>query len=102
MRLITAAAPAVTAGVTLLLSACSQSLGLDPAALALPAPAAETCAADTYQTLVGQLAGEVDTTSLPQPTRVVGSSAALTAEPVPGRMTLVTAGDGRVAQVLCN
>jgi len=102
MRLITASAPAVTAGVTLLLSACSQSIGLDPAAPTLPAPAAEACAADTYQTLVGQLAGEVDMATLPQPTRVVGSGAALTGEPVPDRLTLVTAGDGRIAQVLCH
>lgn len=99
MRLILTSALGAVLGLTVL-AACSQSLGADMAAPVAAAPAA--CAAESYQVLVGQPAGEVDTASLPQPVRVVSAGEAMSGAPSPGRMTIVSADDGRVGQVICS
>lgn len=51
-------------------------------------PDAPECAADSYQHLVGQPIGEVDTDSLPHPTRVVPHGVAVTMEYRGDRMTV--------------
>jgi hypothetical protein len=99
MRLILSSALGATLGF-LALAACSQTASADLAA-AGPPPAG-VCAAETYQLLVGQPAGEVDTGSLPQPVRVLGAGESLSPTPMISRMTIVTTGDGRVGQVVCN
>jgi hypothetical protein len=99
MRLILSSAAGAALGL-LALAACSQTARADLAAAG--PPAAGVCVAETYQLLVGQPAGEVDTSSLPQPVRILGASESLSPTPMISRMTIVTTGDGRVGEVVCN
>lgn len=99
MRLIVPAATGALLALTAL-AACSQTVETDfPVA---DAEAAAPCAASSYQVLIGQPAGEIDTSSLPQPVRMLGAGEVLSPAPSPGRMTIVTNQDGRVGQVICN
>ncbi len=101
MRLITASALGAFAGA-LILAACSSAAG--PVDLAENASAAppRVCAAEQYQILVGELAGEVDTATLPQPVRLLGMEDEVSPTPDPARLTLTTGGDGRISSVVCN
>lgn len=81
----------------LFLAACSQTGAARLEAMTEPASA--PCAAPDWQTLVGQIAGEVDMASLPQPSMMVQEGEA-PAEIDRARMTLTVA-DGRVSRVDC-
>lgn len=101
MRLILSSAAGGLIGAVIL-AACSSAAGpVDLAEDAGPA-APRMCAADSYQILVGELAGEVDTATLPQPVRMIGVDDELSPTPEIGRLTLVAGTDGRVSEVVCN
>lgn len=97
MRLILSSAGGAVFGL-LILTACSQASAARFEALEEPASA--PCPAAEYQTLVGQLAGEVDMGSLPQPSLLLRDGETPAAVDLE-RMTLLVDADGRVAQVGC-
>ena len=99
MRVILSSALGAVTGLVLL-AACSQTAAADLAA-AGPEPAG-VCAAGDYQMLVGQRAGEIDTTSLPQPVRMLEAGQSPADAPMASRLTIVTTADGRVGEVVCN
>ncbi|MEE2567196.1 I78 family peptidase inhibitor [Hyphobacterium marinum] len=64
-------------------------------------PDAPACAADSYQHLVGQPIGEVDTETLPHPTRVVPHGVAVTMEYRADRMTVWLDRRDHIERVQC-
>lgn len=64
-------------------------------------PDAADCAAPQLQYLVGQRIGEVDTSTLPQPHRVVPHGMAVTMEFRADRTTVWLDEDDRVERVVC-
>jgi len=61
----------------------------------------EQCPADNLKHLVGQLIGEIDVDSLPQPSRVVPHGVSVTMEYRAERTTLWLDPDARVQRVIC-
>lgn len=59
------------------------------------------CPAQHFQMLVGQLRGEVDTSTLPVPYRMYGRDDAVTMDYRPDRMNVVVGENGRVERVVC-
>lgn len=59
------------------------------------------CPARHFQLLVGQLRGEVDTSTLPVPYRMYGRGDAVTMDYRPDRMNIVIGDNDRVERVAC-
>ncbi len=95
-----------SAALLLALAGCGQSAGLrtDDAGLGGAAGFAERpapCAAEAFQILIGQPAGEIHLESLPHPVRVTSVAAMEDADVDPARLTLLSGANGRVAEVVC-
>ena len=97
MRLILSSTGGALCGL-LFLAACSQTGATQMEALTEPASA--PCAAAEWQMLVGQIAGEVDMASLPQPSMMI-ETGATPADIDRSRMMLAVGEDGRVSHVDC-
>ncbi len=59
------------------------------------------CPAEHFQLLVGQLRGELDTSTLPVPYRIYGRGDAVTMDYRPNRLNVVIGDDDRVERVSC-
>ncbi len=80
------------------LAGCSMSQPLTDAALN---PPAQSCGAEHLQHLIGQQKAVLDAMDFSQPLRVMAEGAPATMDFAPGRLNVVTSGEGIITQVWC-
>ncbi|MGP1275257.1 MAG: I78 family peptidase inhibitor [Caulobacterales bacterium] len=84
-----------------LLAACATAVETETVDEVVDLSGGRECPAAQFQLLVGQLRGEIDTSTLPVPHRIYGRGDAVTMDYRSDRMNIVIGEDNRVEQVTC-
>ncbi|MGY6663329.1 MAG: I78 family peptidase inhibitor [Glycocaulis sp.] len=84
-----------------MLAACATAVDGTDGGEVIDRSGSGDCPAAQFQLLVGQMRGEIDTSTLPVPYRIYGRDDAVTMDYRPDRMNIVIGDNGRVERVSC-